>query len=236
MTIKKRIFSLVKIITDILMTVLFLLLMGYHLFENVMHEWLGASLFVLFLLHNALNFRWYKNLFKGKYTALRILFTVTDFLLWIFMILNIASAIMISRDVFVFLGLSGGSAGRIIHLFATIWSFLLISFHIGLHFQTVVNNIKDKAKLNKKALIAAKWTVRIILLAVCVYGAVVFIKRELYSDMFLLSEFKFMDFGESKLKFFADYICVLTLFAAIGYYLKLFITTNNKRQKSERLN
>lgn len=214
------------------MTVLFLLLSGYHLFENVMHEWLGASLFVLFLLHNALNFRWYKNLLKGKYPALRILFTVTDFLLWIFMILNIVSAIMISRDVFVFLGLSDGSAGRIIHLFATIWSFLLISFHIGLHFLTAVNNIKGKAKLDKKTLLLAKWTLRIILLAVCVYGTVVFVKRKLYSDMFLLSEFKFMDFSESKLQFFTDYVSVLTLFATIGYYIKLFLTMNNKRKKA----
>ena len=63
----------VKIAVDVAMAVLFLLLMGYHLFENFQHEWIGASVFVLFIAHNVLNWRWYKNLFKGRYNTARIL-------------------------------------------------------------------------------------------------------------------------------------------------------------------
>ena len=38
--------------------------------------------------------------------------------------------------------------------------------------------------------------------------------------MFLLVEFKFMDYGEPTIKFFAEYLAILGLFAAIGYYVK----------------
>ena len=56
---------------DIVMYVLFLLLMGQCVLRGAAHEWLGIAVGVLFVLHNVLNYRWYKALFKGKYTALR---------------------------------------------------------------------------------------------------------------------------------------------------------------------
>ena len=73
--------KIIKITVDAAMFVLFLLLMEYHLLPSVAHEWLGISVFVLFIAHNALNYKWYAVLFKGKYTAIRIVQTVVDFLL-----------------------------------------------------------------------------------------------------------------------------------------------------------
>ena len=46
------------------------------------------------------------------------------------------------------------------------------------------------------------------------------LRRRLYSDLFLLSEFKFMNFGESPFRFFADSICMMILFAVLGWGLK----------------
>lgn len=51
-------------------------------------------------------------------------------------------------------------------------------------------------------------------------GAAAFILRRLYSDLFLLSEFKFKNFGESPFRFFADSICMMILFAVLGWGLK----------------
>lgn len=210
----------IKIIIDFSMIVLFFLLSGYHLFENITHEWLGVSVFVLFLVHNALNWRWYKNLFKGKYNAVRIMQTVINFLLWIFMALNIASAIMISYDVFAPLGLSNGYVGRKMHLCATIWSFALVAFHFGMHFGMFIGMTKKMTNPSVKTATVMKWISRVVLLILCVFGIVVFIKRKLYNDMFLLEEFKFLDFGESKVKFFLDYTALFSLFSALGYYLR----------------
>lgn len=222
---KKKIVLSVKIAVDVAMIVLFLLLTGYHLFENVSHEWFGTSVFALFLLHNALNYRWYKNLFKGRYSAVRILQTAVNFLLWIAMLLNIASAVMLSRNVFRFLGLSNGSVGRKMHLVATIWSFLLVSMHFGMHFNMFIGMAKKAFPLSEKSSCILKRVLRAVLFVVCVYGVVVFIQRKLYNDMFLLVEFKFMDFCEPKPRFFADYIAVFILFSAVGYYFKRLIAT-----------
>ena len=72
--------------------------MAYMLIGEAAHEWMGAAMFVLFLLHHVLNWRWYRNLVKGKYTALRILQTVVDFLVLLAMIGLMVSGIMLSRE------------------------------------------------------------------------------------------------------------------------------------------
>lgn len=63
--------KIIKIIVDVLMYVLFLLLMGQHLASGALHEWLGAGLFVCFIVHNVLNYKWYKASFthQGEYNA-----------------------------------------------------------------------------------------------------------------------------------------------------------------------
>ena len=59
--------STLKMALDRLMVVLLPLLMAYSLIGEELHEWLGASMFLLFLGHHALNRRWYRSLAKGKW-------------------------------------------------------------------------------------------------------------------------------------------------------------------------
>lgn len=78
------------------MTVLFLVQMAYHITGNSLHEWLGTILFVLFVLHHILNRYWYKALFKGNYSAVRILMTIINVLLFAAMVGMVISGIMLS--------------------------------------------------------------------------------------------------------------------------------------------
>ena len=56
-----------KIGIDVLMTLGLLFLMGYQFWGDVAHEWAGAVMFLLFILHHILNAGWYKSLFfRGK--------------------------------------------------------------------------------------------------------------------------------------------------------------------------
>ena len=44
--------AVVKIAADVLMTLALLFLMGYPFWGDVAHEWAGAGMFLLFLLHH----------------------------------------------------------------------------------------------------------------------------------------------------------------------------------------
>ena len=55
-----------RIIIDIIMFILIIILMGYHITDNKIHEYLGIIPFILFIIHHIINYRYYKNLFKGS--------------------------------------------------------------------------------------------------------------------------------------------------------------------------
>ncbi len=54
-----------KIVLDVFMAAGMLFMSGYHLWGDVVHEWAGAGIFTLFIVHHILNSGFYKNLFKG---------------------------------------------------------------------------------------------------------------------------------------------------------------------------
>lgn len=217
-----------KMSVDIVMTVLFLVQMAYHITGNSLHEWLGTILFALFVLHHILNLNWYKTLFKGKYSAVRILMTIINILLFAAMVGMMVSGIMLSREVFDFLNLRAGMFGRRLHMISTTWGYLLMSAHIGLHFGMI-------AGIFKKIKFKNKWfgIVRKIFVALLsVYGIYAFITRQLADRMFLLMEYAFFDYNESPLFFFGDYLCILILFAALAFNLSK-ILKQTKRSESK---
>ncbi len=47
-----------KIVIDLLMTVLLLFLMARQITGNSVHEWIGASMFLLWIFHHILIWNW----------------------------------------------------------------------------------------------------------------------------------------------------------------------------------
>ena len=74
--------TIIKIVIDVFMTIGLLFAFGYQFWGEKWHEWIGAGMFVLFILHHILNAEWHKKLFKGEYTPPRILTLVIDIFLF----------------------------------------------------------------------------------------------------------------------------------------------------------
>lgn len=133
----------VKMIVDILMTAALLFLMGYQFWGDAAHEWAGAGMFVLFILHHILNRGWYRALPKGRYSPARVFQLVINLLLLLVMMGQMVSGIMLSRCVFSFLPISGGmSFARLLHMAAAYWGFVLMALHLGLHWNMVSGRLE----------------------------------------------------------------------------------------------
>lgn len=207
----------IKIGIDFLMTVLLLLLMAYQVVGETLHEWFGAAMLVLFLVHNILNIKWYKNLFKGKYKPVRIFGTVLNFAV-LASILSLAySGIVMSRYLFAFLPINSGMAlARVMHLSGSYWGFVLMSLHLGLHWGMIIGMFRKLT--GGKRLPALVWTLRLFAAAIAGYGAYCFIGADIFSYMFLKSEFVFFDLEKSAFSVFSEYIAMMGLWIFVGYY------------------
>ena len=100
---------MIKTGLDLVMTILLLVLLARQLTGDSVHEWLGAGMFLLWILH-ILNSGWHRRLGKGAYPPFRKLQTVVNLLLFLSMAGIMVSAVFLSREVFAFLSVSGGIA------------------------------------------------------------------------------------------------------------------------------
>lgn len=205
----------IKICVDLLMTVLLLCLMAYQIIGQELHEWFGAGMLVLFLLHNALNIKWYGHLFKGKYTPLRIVQTIVNLGVLTTMLCLGFSGIVLSRYVFSFIKGGPMATARTMHLAASYWGFVLMSLHVGLHWGMILG-MAHKLK-NKKSQISV-WALRIAALATAGYGLFCFISADILSYMFLENQFVFFDFEQSAVSVFAEYAAMMGFWIFMGHY------------------
>ena len=225
--------AIIKLAVDVLMTLVLLFLMGYHFWGDILHEWVGAGMFLLFIVHHILNGHWYKTLFKGKYNPLRILTLCTTSLLLVSMLAQMYSGILMSRYVFDFLPFNGGmSLARRLHILGAYWGFLLMSLHLGLHWNMILGMFRKAAGIKSKAK-SRSIIAFVVGLVIAVYGLWAFIGRDFSTYLFLKSEFVFLDYGEAKILFYIDYLALMGLCIFISHYsTKLIRKLKKKTEES----
>ena len=88
---------IVKRVVDVALTVVLLLLMAFQVTEQLAHEWLGITMFVLTIVHQILNRRFYASIFKGRYSPLRVFQLTVNILLLLSFLCTALSGMMMSR-------------------------------------------------------------------------------------------------------------------------------------------
>lgn len=208
---------IIRLSIDLAMTVLLLLLMARQLTGEAAHEWLGAGMFALWILHHILNFKWYSHIGKGKYTPPRMFQLAVNLLLFIYMAGMMISAVILSREVFRFLPISGGiSLARSMHILCAFWSFVLMALHLGLHWNMILGHIGRAAGLVLPR--PARTALGIAGAAAAVYGLYAFLKNQLLSYLFLTPHFVYFDFERPVILFAAEYMAIMELFVFAGHY------------------
>lgn len=198
--------AIVRIGIDIGMTVLLLSLMAYELIGSGLHEWIGLAMFVLFVCHHLLNRGWYKNLFRGSYTPMHLLQTILAGLVLLTMLGAMVSSVLISREVFAFLPISGGrSLGRTLHLLCAYWGFVLLSLHLGIHCRSMMAMAGRLCKPSP----TRRRVLQVAGALAALYGLYAFFHRSIPTYLFLQSQFVFFDFEEPLIFFFLDYLAAM---------------------------
>ena len=219
-----------KKLLDIAMTIMFIILMGYYITGNTVHEILGTITFILFIIHNILNIKWYKSIFKGKHNFQRTFHIVINLLLFLAMIGMMISGIMISSKVFSFLDIPTTMFARRLHMLSTSWGFVLMSIHVGFHITGLMNKLNNKMKNN-----IFEYVYYLVLILMIIIGAYSFISNKLYEDMFLLNDFKFYNYEQNPIAFYLKYIMIFLCISLVVYFIFKFISNiKNMPERKKR--
>lgn len=222
----------VKICVDLAMTIALLFLMTYEMIGQSAHEWLGMGMFILFITHHLLNLHWCKNLFRGEYHPYRAVQTGIAICILLTMLGSMISGIILSQSVFAFLNIHGGAnIARNVHMLSAYWGFVLMGIHLGFHWNMFV---KMTEKYFKQQSTARIWILRSIAGVICLYGLYAFNLRRIVRYMFLIDHFVFFDFSEPLYRFVLDYMAIMGMLVAAGYYLSKVLLTLERKNTNRK--
>ena len=218
--------NIIKRIVDVALMVTLLLLMAFQVTEQLAHEWLGITMFVLTIVHQVLNRKYYAAIFKGKYSPLRIFQLIVNILLLLTFVCTALSGMMMSRFATPFMnGILPSSIVRQGHLALSHWSFVLMGLHLGLHFGIVMSKLKNR-------------TVKIILgtvmTGISLYGFYLFFKSDMLNYMLFKNPFAFLDYDKAWWLVLLENLAMLLAWAFATYLLSLFLRFFTKTYKKSR--
>lgn len=176
-----------KIVIDVLMYSCFLYLMSHGVFRDLTgHGCVGIALFVLFIVHHALNFWFYRTVGTGKWNARRIMMNVTDWLLLALMIAMAISSIFMTGLVFEWSPMRATQTAREVHLASCCWGFMVMLVHLGFHLDTKLDKLENycRSRVWKMSLLFIAYG---LLIAAGVCG---FVQSQLYVYMFVTGGWK----------------------------------------------
>ena len=213
--------GIIKRIVDAVLTVLLLFLMAYQVTGDVLHEWLGIGMTVTLVLHHILNRKWYKSVFKGKYSPYRIVMTAVNTLMLLAITLTALSGMSMSGHAVPFMyGLINVMTARTLHLAISYWSFILMGLHIGLHMKAMTAKLPDKGKMIFK----------VILTGISGTGLWLFLKNGVVNYITFQTHFAFLDYTTAKWLIILQNLAMLMFFVLVGYVLSE-VTQRNKDKK-----
>ncbi len=127
-----------KLIIDVAMIAAMFFSMSLQLFGTGVHKMIGLLTFLLFLVHNLLNRKWFRRIPKGKYTPIRLAHTITNLTVLLAMLGVMVSGGMLSKELAQ--GFDGMTTGRILHNASSYLGCIGIALHIGFHLKRRKNH------------------------------------------------------------------------------------------------
>ncbi|RQP05386.1 MAG: DUF4405 domain-containing protein [Paracoccus sp. BP8] len=219
----------IRILLDFLAVGLFVAALAYWWQDNLTHEVIGTIFFALLIAHNVFNRRWYGAVKKGRYDPPRTLNTIVIAGMAISMLILLATSILISQDVFAALALDGAFAVRAAHMFVAYWALVFLAVHLGTRWLMVMNVTRQALGIKGTSPLRT-WALRAATAIVAVKGVLATLEMGLGTKLRFEYALDMWDFNESTLGFFANYLSIIGLYAALTYYGLTFLRERKRRK------
>ncbi len=225
-----------KLVNDIVMTVLMLITIAYYITGNTIHEFLGVSVLVLFIVHNFLNRRWYSTILKGKHNLRRILQIGLNLLFLVVMTVMMICGILISSDIFPFIPVNNDMIYRQLHVQTAYWGFIIMAVHIGFSWSMIINSVRKMTGITSTSRIRTI-ALRTLSVLIVIYGVHSSIEREMGSKLMIYSPFGFGFNDNSTIRFLIDHLAIMGIYICGTHYALKFIQKQEQRavQKTDKV-
>ncbi len=215
---------------DLVMVALVLLEFAYRLTGSTVHELIGLSMFTLFIVHGAWNWRWFVAVFNGRYAGLRIASTAINVLLLIAVVLMIVSGLLNSDLLFSLLRVEFDLLPRELHTASAYWFLVLMGVHLGMHWKMVMAEAKKWGGSAWTSLPAPLRTVLLKLSSAGIagYGLLACLERDVLARMTAYYSFGSGELDEPLLGFLVQFAAIVGLHCYLAYQALQFFKRRSR--------
>lgn len=216
--------TMVKRTVDVCMSVLLLCLMAYQVTGEVLHEWIGIGMTVLVIIHQILNRKWYGAVFKGKYSAYRIVTSIINVTLLLSFALTAFCGMSMSAHAVPFLyGMVKVSFASKMHLSMSYWAFVLMGLHLGMHTHVMIAGLKLSDKMKK--------ILSVVFCVVAGLGLYLLISNRVPDYLLFRAHFAFLDYEKAGVLVLLENLVMLLFWAFVG--TEVAMLCRNSQVKAE---
>ncbi|UGS41906.1 DUF4405 domain-containing protein [Pseudocitrobacter corydidari] len=201
------------------MTLLLLVLMGFHLHGEIIHEWAGIIFTLLIMLHLYLNRHRLWSLSPNIPLTMRVVNRAVNALTFVVILTAIVSGIMLSRHIL--LGLPFHNPAnwvRKVHMTSVHWGMLILALHIGLHWKMLATFFCRVLNISGNSHVANIITPGVFSL-IALVGLYELLSTDYLDYLLIKVDFSFFDYDESALLFYFRNLAMIVLFALMTRFL-----------------
>ncbi|QZN97123.1 DUF4405 domain-containing protein [Symbiopectobacterium purcellii] len=195
------------------MTVLLLVLMGFHLQGEILHEWAGMLFTLLIIIHLCLNRHRLWSLSPQRPSPMQVVSRIINAATVVVILTAIISGMMLSRHIFLDLRFHNpASWARKAHMASVHWGMLILAIHIGLHWKMLATFFCHIMKIPEKSYIANVIMPRFFAI-IALLGLHGLLNQDYLAYLLMTVDFSFFDYDESAMLFYLRYLSIIVLFS-----------------------
>ncbi|WNN73864.1 DUF4405 domain-containing protein [Kluyvera cryocrescens] len=204
------------------MTVLLLVLMGFHLHGEIVHEWAGIIFTLLIILHLYLNRHRLWSLSPNIPLTMRVVNRAINVVTFAVILTAVVSGMMLSRHILLELPFHNPASWvRKVHMTSVHWGMLILALHIGLHWKMLATFFCRILNIANNSLLANVIMPGIFSL-IALLGLYALLNQDYLDYLLMKVDFSFFDYDESALLFYLRYLAIVVLFSLMTRFLLWF--------------
>lgn len=211
-----------RLIFDFMAAGLLLFGLPYWWLGNIAHELAGTAMFLLVILHNVFNRRWYGTIPQARREARGLFNIAVTVLLLVAMLALLVTSVLISNALAGIMSAYGGFTVRQIHTLAAYWALVIVSVHLGLRWPMIIAVARKVAGISKPNGMRTL-ALRAIAVLIAVHGVWSSFELAIGTKLAMQMTLDWWNFEESAAGFFIHCIAIAGLYMFLTYYAMKWI-------------
>ena len=208
---------LLRLALDGLALCLLMVGLAYWWLGNLVHELVGTGMFLLLIVHNVFNRRWYGTIPKARREPRAQLNIWLTLVLALMMLTLLITSVMISKALSGIMVPFAGFTVRQVHTLAAYWVLVVVSIHLGFRWPIIMGVARGLCGI-RTASTTKTSVLRTITLAGAAHGVWSAVERGVGTKLSMRMTLDWWNFEESVAGFFVHCIAVSGLCISVTYY------------------